>query len=41
MLGSCHPITQITDRIISIFQTLGFTVEDGPDIEMFWLILML
>ena len=33
MLGSCHPITQITDRIISIFQTLGFTVEDGPDIE--------
>ena len=32
-LGSRHPITQITERITSIFQTLGFTVADGPDIE--------
>jgi phenylalanyl-tRNA synthetase alpha chain len=32
-LGSRHPITQITDRITSIFQTIGFTVADGPDIE--------
>ncbi|QBG48973.1 phenylalanine--tRNA ligase subunit alpha [Verrucomicrobia bacterium S94] len=32
-LGTRHPITQITDRITRIFQTLGFTVADGPDIE--------
>jgi len=31
--GSRHPITRITERIIEIFQTLGFTVADGPDIE--------
>ncbi len=35
-LGSRHPITQITDRIVGIFQTLGFTVADGPDIETVW-----
>ena len=35
-LGTRHPITQITDRITSIFQTLGFTVADGPDIETVW-----
>ena len=35
-LGSRHPITQITDRITEIFQTLGFTVADGPDIETVW-----
>ncbi len=32
-LGSKHPITQLTDRAVSIFQTLGFTVADGPDVE--------
>ena len=32
-LGTRHPITQITERISSIFQTLGFTIADGPDIE--------
>ncbi len=31
--GSLHPITQLTDRAVEIFQTLGFTVADGPDIE--------
>lgn len=35
-LGTRHPITQITDRITQIFQTLGFTVADGPDIETVW-----
>jgi phenylalanyl-tRNA synthetase alpha chain len=35
-LGTRHPITQITDRIVQIFQTLGFTVADGPDIETVW-----
>jgi len=32
-LGSKHPITQLTERAIGIFSTLGFTVADGPDIE--------
>lgn len=32
-LGTRHPITQITDRINSIFKKIGFTVADGPDIE--------
>lgn len=32
-VGSKHPITQLTERAIGIFQTLGFTVADGPDIE--------
>ncbi len=35
-LGTRHPITQITDRVTQIFQTLGFTVADGPDIETIW-----
>jgi phenylalanyl-tRNA synthetase alpha chain len=35
-LGTQHPITQITDRITQIFQTLGFTVADGPDVETVW-----
>ncbi|MFH0953816.1 MAG: phenylalanine--tRNA ligase subunit alpha, partial [Verrucomicrobiota bacterium] len=32
-LGSRHPISQIIERSISIFRSLGFTVADGPDIE--------
>lgn len=35
-LGTRHPITQITERITQIFQTLGFTVADGPDVETVW-----
>lgn len=35
-LGTRHPISQITERIVRIFQTLGFTVADGPDIETVW-----
>ena len=31
--GSIHPITQVMDEIISIFFSLGFTVEEGPEIE--------
>ena len=35
-LGTRHPVTQITERIMSIFRTLGFTVADGPDLETVW-----
>lgn len=32
--GRLHPITQVLDHIVNIFVTLGFTVEEGPEIEM-------
>ncbi len=32
-VGSLHPITQVMDEIISIFSSLGFRVEEGPEIE--------
>jgi phenylalanyl-tRNA synthetase alpha chain len=31
--GSIHPVTQVTEEIISIFFSLGFRVEEGPEIE--------
>ncbi|PIQ99932.1 MAG: phenylalanine--tRNA ligase subunit alpha [Nitrospinae bacterium CG11_big_fil_rev_8_21_14_0_20_45_15] len=31
--GSQHPVTQVTEEIISIFYSLGFSVEEGPEIE--------
>ena len=31
--GSIHPVTQTMDEIISIFFSLGFSVEEGPEIE--------
>ncbi|MET0394284.1 MAG: phenylalanine--tRNA ligase subunit alpha [Chitinophagaceae bacterium] len=34
--GSRHPITLIRNRVISIFQRLGFAVAEGPEIEDDW-----
>ena len=34
--GSRHPISLVRNRIISIFQRLGFSVADGPEIEDDW-----
>lgn len=31
--GSVHPITQITNRICSIFSQMGFDVVEGPEVE--------
>lgn len=31
--GSLHPVTLVTDEIVDIFSRLGFTVEEGPEIE--------
>jgi len=31
--GSLHPVLQVRDRAIEIFQRLGFALADGPDIE--------
>ena len=32
-LGSRHPISLVRNRIVSIFQRLGFAVAEGPEIE--------
>jgi phenylalanyl-tRNA synthetase alpha chain len=35
-LGSRHPVTLMKNRIISIYQRLGFAVAEGPEIEDDW-----
>lgn len=35
-IGARHPITLMRNRIISIFQRLGFSVATGPEIEDDW-----
>lgn len=32
-LGTLHPITLSLQRMIQIFNTMGFSIEDGPEIE--------
>ncbi len=32
-IGSLHPITVIQNKIVEIFRSMGFTVEDGNEIE--------
>jgi phenylalanyl-tRNA synthetase alpha chain len=34
--GSRHPVTLMRNRIVSIFQRLGFAVAEGPEIEDDW-----
>lgn len=35
-LGSRHPISIVKNKIISVFQRLGFAVAEGPEIEDDW-----
>ncbi len=35
-LGSVHPLTLTQNRIIEIFERIGFNVADGPEIEDDW-----
>jgi phenylalanyl-tRNA synthetase alpha chain len=35
-IGSRHPITMMKNRIVSIFQRLGFAEAEGPEIEDDW-----
>lgn len=35
-LGSRHPISLVRNRIVTIFQRLGFAVAEGPEIEDDW-----
>ena len=36
IVGTRHPLNLVRSQIISIFQTLGFAVEEGPEIEDDW-----
>ena len=35
-IGSRHPISLVKNRIIDIFEKIGFTISDGPEIEDDW-----
>jgi phenylalanyl-tRNA synthetase alpha chain len=35
-MGALHPLTQMWERSIEIFQRMGFALADGPDIEDEW-----
>ncbi len=35
-VGSRHPISIVRNKIISIFQRIGFTVAEGPEVEDDW-----
>lgn len=35
-IGSRHPITLITNRILAIFTSMGYSIEEGPEIEDDW-----
>ncbi|MEM6844713.1 MAG: phenylalanine--tRNA ligase subunit alpha [Bacteroidota bacterium] len=32
-LGAIHPLTQIQNRVVEIFERMGFNVAEGPEIE--------
>lgn len=36
VLGTRHPITLVRDEILRIFQRLGFSIADGPEVEDDW-----
>lgn len=35
-IGSIHPVSMVMNKIIGIFERIGFTVVDGPEIETDW-----
>lgn len=35
-LGAIHPLTQVRNRIVSIFERMGFNVAEGPEVEDDW-----
>ena len=34
--GTIHPISQVTEEIVTVFADLGFSVAEGPQIESDW-----
>ncbi len=35
-LGAIHPVTQVMNRVIEIFERIGFVALEGPEIESDW-----
>lgn len=35
-VGAIHPLTQIRQRVVEIFERMGFVVAEGPEIEDDW-----
>lgn len=35
-LGTLHPLTNVTNSIIAIFENIGFNISQGPEIEDEW-----
>ncbi len=35
-VGRLHPLTQTMERVVAIFQRIGFTIAEGPEIEDEW-----
>ncbi|MBN1684986.1 MAG: phenylalanine--tRNA ligase subunit alpha [Gammaproteobacteria bacterium] len=33
VIGSCHPVTQVQDRLVDILSTMGFVLARGPEVE--------
>jgi len=33
-LGSKHPISQVTEKVVEIFSYLGFSLAEGPEVEL-------
>ena len=36
VLGTLHPLTGVCDRIVTLFEGIGFSVSEGPEIEDDW-----
>ena len=36
VIGTIHPVSQVTEEVTAIFAELGFGVEEGPQIETDW-----
>jgi len=36
LLGYLHPLTQVRRKIEEVFQTMGFSIVEGPEIETEW-----
>lgn len=35
-LGTLHPLTRVRNRIVSLFENMGFDISEGPEIEDDW-----
>ncbi|MBV8660150.1 MAG: phenylalanine--tRNA ligase subunit alpha [Burkholderiales bacterium] len=35
-IGGLHPVTLVRERVVTLFQSMGYEVADGPEIETDW-----